>query len=64
LFIGITQTEGSGGAGLLKFLKDRKSLTSETLNSTKVTKNLSIDILARFSPILPKVSNLFKNLCK
>ncbi|XP_011503485.1 PREDICTED: UPF0378 protein KIAA0100 [Ceratosolen solmsi marchali] len=53
LLIGITQTEGSGGVGLLQFLKDRKSLTPETLNS-KAPKHHNRNIIDRFAPILPK----------
>ncbi|OXU27590.1 hypothetical protein TSAR_008120 [Trichomalopsis sarcophagae] len=53
LFIGITQTEGSGGVGLLQFLKDRKSLAPDTLNAT-APNQFSNDVLARFAPILPK----------
>ncbi|XP_014209605.1 protein KIAA0100 [Copidosoma floridanum] len=55
LFVGITQTEGSGGVGLLQFLKDRKSLSPQALNSTTPKQfNCDDEVLARFSPILPK----------
>lgn len=82
LFIGITQTEGSGGVGLLQFLKDRKSF-SPSLNSSKLKhfgaddknnddeddedndddededEDNDDDILARFTPIIPKVFHIF-----
>ncbi|XP_076248425.1 bridge-like lipid transfer protein family member hobbit [Calliopsis andreniformis] len=53
LYIGITQTEGSGGAGLVSFFKDRSSLTAAS-SCTDATTPSSDDLLARLSPLIPK----------
>ncbi|XP_034174708.2 bridge-like lipid transfer protein family member hobbit [Osmia lignaria lignaria] len=53
LYIGITQTEGSGGAGLVTFFKDRSSLTATTPYSD-VRVDSSNDLLARLAPVIPK----------
>ncbi|XP_054012665.1 protein hobbit [Hylaeus anthracinus] len=53
LYIGITQTEGSGGAGLISFFKDRSSL-SATSSYSDADVNTSNDLLARLAPVIPK----------
>ncbi|XP_012140233.2 bridge-like lipid transfer protein family member hobbit [Megachile rotundata] len=53
LYIGITQTEGSGGAGLVTFFKDRSSLTTASSYSDAHVDS-SNDLLARLAPIVPK----------
>ncbi|XP_066587198.1 protein hobbit isoform X2 [Prorops nasuta] len=53
LYIGITQTEGSGGPGLIQFLKDRKSLAPND-SYTNIQTQSSCELLARLTPILPK----------
>lgn len=47
----VTQTEGSGGADLLEFLKDRKSQSQRSEPAQEITQ----DLLPRIAPILPKV---------
>ncbi|XP_076169886.1 bridge-like lipid transfer protein family member hobbit [Ptiloglossa arizonensis] len=53
LYIGITQTEGSGGAGLITFFKDRSSLTT-TSSYSDAHADSSNDLLARLAPVIPK----------
>lgn len=53
LYIGIAQTEGSGGAGLVTFFKDRSSLTAAS-SYTDATTASSDDLLARLAPVVPK----------
>ncbi|XP_076622390.1 bridge-like lipid transfer protein family member hobbit isoform X1 [Colletes latitarsis] len=53
LYIGITQTEGSGGAGLITFFKDRSSLTA-TSSYSDARVDSSSDLLARLAPVIPK----------
>ncbi|XP_015524843.1 protein KIAA0100 [Neodiprion lecontei] len=53
LYIGVTQTEGSGGAGLLQFFKDRKTLTP-TEQSSKALDRFTGPLLARLAPMIPK----------
>ncbi|XP_043472199.1 protein KIAA0100 isoform X1 [Leptopilina heterotoma] len=53
LYVGITQTEGSGGAGLLRFLRDRKSLSPNAPHSNLHEQSTG-DLLSRIAPILPK----------
>ncbi|CAL1687541.1 unnamed protein product [Lasius platythorax] len=54
LCIGITQTEGSGGAGLIQFLRDRRTLNTTTYTCSNVHNNSSNDLMTRLAPILPK----------
>ncbi|XP_029672789.1 protein KIAA0100 isoform X1 [Formica exsecta] len=54
LCIGIVQTEGSGGAGLLQFLKDRRTLNTTTYTCSNVHYNSSNNLITRLAPILPK----------
>ncbi|KAK0160967.1 hypothetical protein PV328_008311 [Microctonus aethiopoides] len=54
LFIGVTQTEGSGGAGLIQFIRDRKSLSPSAPIYNAPTNGYSENFLARLAPILPK----------
>lgn len=58
LYIGITQTEGSGGAGLVTFFKDRSSLTNAASSYSDVHVNPSNNLLARLAPVIPKVNSL------
>ncbi|KAG6797637.1 hypothetical protein HZU73_06957 [Apis mellifera caucasica] len=58
LYIGITQTEGSGGAGLVTFFKDRSSLTNAASSYSDVHVNPSNNLLARLAPVIPKDFNL------
>ncbi|XP_012235996.2 protein hobbit isoform X1 [Linepithema humile] len=53
LYIGVTQTEGSGGTGLIQFLRDRRTL-STTDACSNVHNSPSNDLIARLAPILPK----------
>ncbi|XP_020279424.1 protein KIAA0100 [Pseudomyrmex gracilis] len=53
LCIGITQTEGSGGVGLIQFLRDRRT-SSATSSSYRNVYNSSDNLIARLAPILPK----------
>lgn len=53
MYIGITQTEGSGGAGLITFFKDRSSLTT-TSSYSDAHADSSNDLLARLAPVIPK----------
>ncbi|XP_014476959.1 PREDICTED: protein KIAA0100 [Dinoponera quadriceps] len=53
LYVGVTQTEGSGGAGLVHFLRDRLTL-SPAASCSNVNNNSSNNIIARFAPIFPK----------
>lgn len=59
LCIGITQTEGSGGAGLIQFLRDRSSLSTTACTCSNVHSNSSNNLMTRIAPILPKVSLLY-----
>ncbi|XP_063972266.1 protein hobbit isoform X1 [Diachasmimorpha longicaudata] len=54
LNVGVTQCEGSGGLGLVQFIRDRKSLTTEASDERVEDRGYSEDILARFAPIIPK----------
>lgn len=54
MYVGVTQTEGSGGPGLMQFLRDRKSLTTGASCSNIDSKSTD-DLLARLAPIIPKV---------
>ncbi|XP_076682699.1 bridge-like lipid transfer protein family member hobbit isoform X2 [Andrena cerasifolii] len=55
LYIGITQTEGSGGAGLVTFFKDRSSLTAESsCPATDAPADSCDDLFVRLAPIIPK----------
>ncbi|XP_015437113.1 PREDICTED: protein KIAA0100 [Dufourea novaeangliae] len=53
LYIGIMQTEGSGGAGLVTFFKDRSSLTDASSYS-RTDGDPSDDLLTRLAPVIPK----------
>lgn len=52
------QTESSGGAGLMQFLRDRQSLSPQPLPHYIPTNEYYQNLLARFAPILPKVKSL------
>jgi len=55
----VTQTEGSGGAGLIQFLRDRSSPNTTACTCSNVHNNSSNnDLMTRIAPILPKVSLL------
>ncbi|OAD59560.1 hypothetical protein WN48_08668 [Eufriesea mexicana] len=54
LYIGITQTEGSGGAGLITFFKDRSSLTNTASSYSDAQVESSNNLLARLTPVIPK----------
>ncbi|CAG5089025.1 Similar to KIAA0100: Protein KIAA0100 (Homo sapiens) [Cotesia congregata] len=54
LFIGVTQTESSGGAGLMQFLRDRQSLSPQPRPRNIPTNEYYKNLLSRISPILPK----------
>ncbi|KAG7211126.1 hypothetical protein KM043_010452 [Ampulex compressa] len=54
LYVGIMQTEGSGGAGLVDFLENRNTPTSSTECPSYSRGQSSNDLLARLAPILPK----------
>ncbi|XP_008551272.1 protein hobbit [Microplitis demolitor] len=54
LYIGVMQTESSGGAGLMQFLRDRQSLSPQPLPHYIPTNEYYQNLLARFAPILPK----------
>ncbi|KAK9296336.1 hypothetical protein QLX08_009661 [Tetragonisca angustula] len=54
LYIGITQTEGSGGAGLVTFFKDRSLLIDTASSYSHAHVDSSIDLLSRLAPIIPK----------
>ncbi|KOC61463.1 UPF0378 protein KIAA0100 [Habropoda laboriosa] len=55
LYIGITQTEGSGGAGLVTFFKDKSSLTNAASSYSDARGiDSSNDLLARLAPVIPK----------
>ncbi|XP_034951381.1 protein KIAA0100 [Chelonus insularis] len=54
LFVGVTQTETSGGAGLIQFFRDRKSLSPKTPLCNAPNNEYSDHLVARFAPILPK----------
>jgi hypothetical protein len=54
LYIGVTQTVGSGGTGLIQFLKDRTLNT--TVSYSNIHTNTSNNLMTRLAPILPKVS--------
>ncbi|KAG5306877.1 K0100 protein, partial [Acromyrmex insinuator] len=65
LCIGVTQTEGSGGAGLIQFLRDISSPSTTVCTCSNVHNNSSNNnnLMTRIAPILPKdftlkVSNL------
>ncbi|XP_018056336.1 PREDICTED: protein KIAA0100 [Atta colombica] len=64
LCIGVTQTEGSGGAGLIQFLRDISSPSTTVCTCSYVHNNSSNNnLMTRIAPILPKdftlkVSNL------
>nr|XP_050857264.1 protein KIAA0100 isoform X1 [Vespula vulgaris] len=53
LYVAVTQTEGSGGPGLMQFLRDRKSLTTGASCSNIDSKSTD-NLLARLAPIIPK----------
>ncbi|XP_017893303.1 protein KIAA0100 [Ceratina calcarata] len=54
LYIGITQTEGSGGAGLVTFFKDRSSLANAASSYSDPRVDSPNDLLARLVPVIPK----------
>ncbi|KOX78506.1 hypothetical protein WN51_07913 [Melipona quadrifasciata] len=54
LYIGITQTEGSGGAGLVTFFKDRSLLIDTASTYSDAHVESSIDLLSRLAPVIPK----------
>lgn len=62
----MTQTEGSGGAGLIQFLRDRSSLNATACTCSNehssvhsnVHSDPSNNLMARIAPVLPKVSLL------
>ena len=72
----MTQTEGSGGAGLLQFLRDRKSLRVPSSSSfspsatepapvpfdSALESQTADDLLVRLAPILPKVRDVRQSL--
>lgn len=60
MYIGITQTEGSGGAGLVTFFKDRSSLTNAASSYSDVHVNPPNNLLARLAPVIPKVNYYYK----
>ncbi|KAG5341355.1 K0100 protein, partial [Acromyrmex heyeri] len=56
LCIGVTQTEGSGGAGLIQFLRDISSPSTTVCTCSNVHNNSSNNnnLMTRIAPILPK----------
>ncbi|XP_018367612.1 PREDICTED: protein KIAA0100 isoform X2 [Trachymyrmex cornetzi] len=54
LCIGVTQTEGSGGTGLIQFLRDISSPSTTVCTCSNVHNNSSNNLMTRIAPILPK----------